>query len=316
MLRFISALMLLTAFASISSAQFKGRKPRRAEPPNFANEDFGNIFFENVASTLKGERPAKNSTAAAASIAATSTATKSAATNNSLNSEGEWSRLISSATLEDAIKQAKLRLDSIVTTPARFAGGGFAEARREFSLLSGLFAVIEAYPSEVRWKSSAAMARERFSRAAANSKVGSLAAFTEAKARAQELADLMNGTAMSGSAGGEVDWENLIDRGPLMEILEWTFKEHTQNFTASQSAFSQNKEGLQQSAELISMLGTIALKEGMPDATDAEYIQFAKMMIDQAQLISHAIRSDHADSARQAAGQLGQSCVKCHDSYR
>ncbi len=322
MARLVFSGLLVVLLAVVAVGQSKTRKPRRAEPPKFSSNEFDSIFFENVASVLKGERPSKSTSEAANSSASkrhddpvSDKGSGTASTASSASGEG-WTQLIAASTIEDVIKKSKLRLDGIVTTPARFAGGGFAEARREFSLLAGLFAVIEQYPGQVRWKASAALARERFSRAAANAKVGSAAAFTEAKARVQELGDLLNGSPISGSPSAPVEWEHLIDRGPLMQVLEWTFKEHTQNYTASAAAFAQNKDELQQSVELISVLGSLAQKEGMPDAADAEYTQFAKMMVEQAREISVAVKNDNADAARVAAGQVGQSCVKCHDSYR
>ena len=322
MARLVFSALLFALLAVVAVGQSKIRKPRRAEPPKFSSGEFDNIFFENVGSVLKGERPTK-STGEAANLPRTpkndraESGNVSGGTSTASGDAGEgWSQLIAASTIEDVIKKSKLRLDGIVTTPARFAGGGFAEARREFSLLAGMFAVIEQYPGQVRWKASSALSRERFSRAAANAKVGSAAAFAEAKARVQELGDLLNGSPISGNPSGPIDWENLLDRGPLMQVLEWTFKEHTQNFTGSAASFAQNKDELQQSVELISVLGSLAQKEGMPDAADAEYAQFAKMMVEQAMAISAAIKNDNADAARQAAGQVGQSCVKCHDSYR
>lgn len=304
--------------------QSGSRKPIRAEAPDFSKSDFSNVFFDDVRSVLKGQRPSAPTSANATSAASVRPAPTSPSSpvpttpgsNGVAAKASGWADLISPATLEDTVKGSKLRLDKIVTTPAKFAGGGYAEARREYSLQALLFTIIEQYPTNVRWKASSSIARERFSRMAANAKVGSPQAYSEAKQRLQDLGDLLNGSQLAGTSNREISWEHVIDRGPLMQTLEATFKEQIQVHSANPSAFSSHREELLRAAELVSVLGAAAIKEGMPDAADEEYKAFANSMIDGAKQIAVAVQSDNADQARKAAGQVGQSCVKCHDAYR
>ncbi len=318
--KFFLVLFILCQISALSLGQ---TKPQRATAPDFKPADFEGVFFPNVKSVLKGELPGKQ-TAPLAATAASSTAT----TANAINANAEmsdntassgnvaWKDLISPTSLEDLIKGSKLRLDQVVTTPAAFAGGGYEEARKEYSLQALLFAIIETYPGDVRWKNSAGVARESFVRVAANTKVGSRQVYDEAKKRLLDLGDLLNGSQLSGEAKSDIDWSNLIDRAPMMQLLDWAQQDFVAPHSASESKFAENKEELQRYAELIAVLGQISLQPEMPDANDDDYQALAKEMVAQARQISLAVQTNNPELARQASGKLGQSCTNCHDNFR
>ncbi|MEZ6134736.1 MAG: cytochrome c [Pirellulaceae bacterium] len=314
----VAPLLAILLVASPVVAQ--GKKPTRSAAPEFKPGQFDGVFFNDVSSVLKGELPTRQT---AVQIAAISNAAPSNNSNSSVNldSSGDpsdpmaWHNLISPTSLEDLIKGSKLRLDRVITTPAAFAGGGFQEARKEFSLQSLLFAVIETHPGDVRWKSSSGVAREAVARAAANTKVGSRQVYDEAKKRLADLGDLMNGSQLDGAAKTEIEWSKLIDRVPLMQLLEWSKEDFISTYSASETQFAENNEELQRYAELVAVLGKAAIQDGMPDANDDDYKALAHDMITQAQQIVLAVKTNNAELARQAAGKLGQSCQNCHDNF-
>jgi hypothetical protein len=223
--------------------------------------------------------------------------------------------LISAATIEDTVKNSKLRLDQLVASPTKFAGG-YVEARREFSLQALMFAIVEQYPGDVRWKRSAPVARETLSKMAANAKVSSPQAFKEARQRLLDLGELLNGSNLEGTPTAELSWGDVIDRVPLMQLLEWAQQEHINGYVSSKENFDEHKEDLQRYAELVAALGKAAIMEEMPDASDADYRSLGEQMIQQAGQIVLAVQTDNADLARQSAGQVAQTCAKCHDGYR
>ncbi len=289
-------------------------KPVRVKPPELDDARFRDIFFEDVRSQLRGELPTNRSQRPNSGPPSTDSS-DSPASGETRDPMG-WKTLISPSSLEDLVKEAKLRLDRQITTPAAFNGGGFKIARREFSLLALLFAIIENYGGDVRWQEDASAARERLARAAANTKVGSIQTYQEAKQRLVDLDDLIRGSSLNATPGSEIDWSNLIDRVPLMRLLEWAYQEELSKKVASESEFKANKDAIRRYAELIAVLGKTMLFEDMPDATDADYQQFTEEMIQQALQVRLAAETDDADSARTAAGAIGQSCSACHDNFR
>lgn len=297
------------------------RKPERVEAPKFTSGQLNSVFFPDAASQLKGQRPTSQvatKPAVGKTPVASTDGLSTGAVSTGAVSDGDpmaWHNLISPTALEDLIKGSKLRLDKTITTPAAFAGGGFAVARKEFSMQALLFAIIESYPGEVRWKSSAPLARELLSRVAANTKVGSVQVHDEAKKRLLDLGDLTNGTQLSGKANSEVNWSQLIDHAPTMQLLEWAQKENILPDVADPEVFAKNKDKLQHYAELVAVLGKVLTIEEMPYAEEKEYVDFAKAMIEQAQQVRLAVRTDNADLARQSAAKLGQCCSNCHSSY-
>lgn len=292
------------------------RKPERVEAPKFTSGELNSVFFPDAASQLKGQRPTSQVATKPAAVKPTTNPGEASTEGSGDEDAMAWHNLISPTALEDLIKGSKLRLDKTITTPAAFAGGGFAVARKEFSMQALLFAVIETYPGNVRWKSSAPVARELLSRVAANTKVGSAQVHEEAKKRLQDLGDLTNGTQLSGKASSEVDWSQLIDHAPAMQLLEWAQKENISPNSASPELFAKNKEAVQHYAELVAVLGKVLTVEEMPYADDKEYVNLCKAMMEQAQQVVLAVKTDNADMARQSASKLLQSCNTCHEVYR
>ncbi len=239
--------MLILCSVSALWAQ-RGRKPQRAEPPKFSGKEFEGTFFADVSKALQGPRPTGKEAAATAMAGNASTGgggTKAAADKPAGSGDAQgWSKLISGATIEDMVKNSKLRLDPIVASTTKFAGG-YKEARREFSLQAFMFAIIEQYQGDVRWKKSAGIARETLARMAANSKVSSPQAFKEAKQRVQDVADLLSGNTLEGSPSAELSWADVIDRVPMMQLLEWAQQSYINPHSASKETFTANKEELQ-----------------------------------------------------------------------
>ncbi len=161
----------LALMASSVWGQPPKKKNTRAKPPQFDPKLMEGVFFADVKKQLQGDPPK------AGEGRSTSGPTRPAADDNTrrrpVRGGSAWPKLISASSIEDLVKGSKLRLDGAVTSAAKFAGGGFKDARREYTMLSILFAIIEQYPTQVRWKNSAPVVRTHMVRVAAGTKVGS-----------------------------------------------------------------------------------------------------------------------------------------------
>ncbi|MEQ1829466.1 MAG: cytochrome c, partial [Pirellula sp.] len=264
---------------------------------------------------LQGDMPNNSKSLAVAPSVSNKTADRSENSAGAATGKAIWKNLVSDATIEDLVKESKSRLDSLITSPAKFAGGGVTGARREFTLLASLMAVISQYPEEIRWQPSASYAQRIFARVALNCKVGTQAVFNEAKLRQQDLQNLLKGTKLTGNAE-EVSWADTADRGPTMLIMEWALRDNLAPSVNADKKFRENSEEVLKYAELISMLGNILVQQGMSDADDEQYAQFAATMIQAAQDVSKAARTNDPELARTAAGRLDQACGKCHETYK
>jgi hypothetical protein len=231
---------------------------------------------------------------------------------------GEWAKLISSTTIEDEIKAIKLEVDKNITTPTEFAGRGHKAIRREYSVLAMLFAIINEYEGDVRFKKDAAAARNVFARTANNTKAGgNTNVFKEAKDRKADLDELLGGSSISSDGGNETPaWPMIIDRSPLMQRLEAAFQAKLTPTLANKDEFSKNAELVLHEAELISVMAAVLTKEGMSDAEDDTYLGFAKTMKDAAIEVANAAKGNNYDQARAAAGKIDKACSQCHESYR
>ena len=300
-----------------SFGQAPKRKPTRAKAPQFDSKTADGIYFADVKKQLQGDLPKAGTLAANNPVKAGAVSGSSPGNATEAANSKPWNNSISSSSIEDLIKGAKLRLDTIVVSQAKFIGGGFKDARREFTLLASLFGIIEQYPNQVRWKDSATLARMHMVRVAASSKVGSPEAFKEAKKRVQELADLVSGGSIKENEPiEELNWGDAIDRVPIMLILEWGLREHLVKHCANPKEFEENSEEVLKFAELIATLGEVLLQKGMTDQGDPEYVKFSKAMIEQAQATVQGVKLNSQENAREATALINQACDNCHNTYR
>jgi hypothetical protein len=229
-----------------------------------------------------------------------------------------WPEIISRTVLEDEVKALRINIDKNVTTPADFAGRGHKQVRRDFSLLATLFAVIDDYEGEVRWKRDAAVARDLFARAAANAKAGaSPNVYKEAKERKLDLQGLVGGGSLTGrEAEPETDWMTVADHAALMQRLESGFQGKLSGWVSNDRTFASNTDGLLHEAEMIALIGKLLALEEMEYSEEEEYVAFAKRMSEAARGIASAVQEGAYERARAASAELGQACSECHDSYR
>ena len=228
-----------------------------------------------------------------------------------------WSKIISASSIEDEVKAIKLATDKNITTPQDFAGRGYKEVRRDFSILAMLFAIINEYDGDVRFKKDAAAARDIFARTASNAKAGNNNVYNEAKKRKDDLLDLINGSALTAKAETEEnDWERIADRSPLMQRLATAQEQKLAKWTSSEDAFSEEIESVMREAELIAAIAEALTREGMEDGDDETYAEFADLMKTSALDVVAAVKSNNAEQARKASGEIAKACSDCHDNYR
>lgn len=312
----LAMICLAVGLSGVALGQRAVKRPTRATPPTFKPGEFSGIFFDAPLAQLQGARPdASASESKMATNGPMPDKADESLSEVSATKDGVWKNLISGTTIEDLVKESKSRLDSVITTPAKFAAGGFKDVRREFTLLASLMAIIDRYPEEIRWKTSAQYGQRAFAKMASNCKVGTQPVFNEAKLRHQDVQELLKGSKLSGAAE-EVTWEDIADRGPSMQLLEWALREHLAPMTSSDKEFQNGQEEVLKYAELVAAYGQILQQDGMTDADDDTYVELAAQMVTAATEAIKATKLGDSEAARTAVGKIDQSCNKCHESYR
>ena len=305
----------LSLFSLVLIAHAQHRKPaKRAKLPTFQASQTSRFFFDDVLAQLEGERPANPNARAVGAVAGMPDAAASDAAGESY----AWSKIISASTVEDEVKKLKNSTNINVTTPTAFAGKGHKEIRRDFSMLAMIFAVINEYDGDVRWKKDAAAARDVFARTASNAKAGgNINVYNESKKRKDDLMDLTNGSALAYEPEEQVNnWESIVDRSPLMRRLTIGAEEHLSVWTSNKDEFSDNMEEILHEAEIVAAIGEVLTREGMEDGDDEDYAVFAKQMTRGALDVVAAVKLNDADQARKATGEIAKACAGCHENYR
>ena len=287
---------------------------KRAPAPKFSADATKGVFFDSVGDAIRGQRPTlqalRKKNAQASSVVADQPQGGGDA------KAGPWDKLISPTSIEDEIKRVKLHYDSVVTQPGPFKSGGYEEARLDLMVMSSLFAIISEYDGDVRWKEDAAVARDLLGRTAFNCNAGTNQVFNEARARKDDLQDLLSGTGLRGGKAAETnDWASIADRAPLMEYAE-LLKEQLRNATSDADDVKAEPNDVRRPAELLAILGRILVKEGMDDSDDADYVAFSEAMTKAAQGVTRGLELDDYDAIGRAVGAVTQSCDDCHGQYR
>lgn len=311
----IYLVLLFCVPATWLAAQTRSKGPiRRAKPPKFSKVE---PFFEDAfASALQGERPADLGKGIAKSSSGNS-GTPSTEGTGGENAGSGWAAVISATALEDEIKAQKLLADANVTTPSDFAGNGYKNARRDFSIAAMIFGIIAEYDGDVRWKKEAPTGRDLFARTAANAKVGTTGVYNEAKLRKAELGDLIGGQSFElRDSEPKAKWGELINRVPLMQRLEPGRDEKIKPWTADAGQFKENMDKVAHEAQIFAAIGEVLQKEGLEDADDAEYKKFATMLVTGGKELAAACKEKNFDAANKATNLIVNSCEKCHEAYR
>jgi hypothetical protein len=291
-------------------------KPQKlAHPPKWS-PDVLDAFFPDARTKLVGERPNYDQATVVATTVAPKTAESPTAGDASASNAG-WSKVIDAETVETEIKRQSQELAKDVTAPAQFKGGGYKDCRRDFSVLAVMFGVAGEYDGEVRWKDSAPLLRDVFSRTGHNCKVGTDQSFQEAKQRKQDLTDLISGTRPKASeAEPKANWSQVADRPPLMQRLNMAELDRLQKWLANKQEFTARSDEINHESQIIAAIADIISREGFEFADDDTYVGYARDLKQAATEMSAAADKGDYDAAHQAFGKASKACANCHEGYR
>jgi cytochrome c' len=315
---FASLAMVAVFFASTYGAIAQSRAKKRAAPPKFNPEEVEDIFFQDARKALVGKRPARN-TAVGTRPNPNGETTSPAVSQPPAKGGIAWSKLISPETLADEVKSYSTLLPQVTKTPGQFKGNGARNARRYFSTLAAVFAIIADYDGDVRWKNQAAAARQLFARAGFNSKSDNDNVFNEAKLRAEDLTSLIRGETIAAPPNIEPSPsfnEQVANRPPLMWRLERAQQDRLAVWTSNAGEFNKNLDGIRHEAEMVAALAELIQHKSYTDADSDSYIEYAKALQQSALSIREAAKQKNADAARTAAGNLKKACDNCHGDFR
>jgi len=299
--------------ATVASALLAagGAPQKRAKPPQWDKSVRG-IFFDDARQKLVGPRPDYGQ--AAQTVA---TPAESGDEPPRAGTSFAWSKLIAAEVLEDQIKSLQSAVNATVQTPSPFKGGGYKDARRQFTELAVLFGIVHEFDGEVRWQQQAAGIRDAMARSGFNCKVGTDASFKEARARKDDLENLVRGNPIAAAAGEpQAKWDKVAGRPPLMQRLEQCRDQTLLPLTANSADFGKNRHKLAHEAQIVAALAEVIQRDGFEFADDEGYLSQARAMRDGAVAVAEAARQKNYDAARTGVAILAKSCDECHAGYR
>ena len=284
-------------------------------PPKFP-KSISDVFFPDAREKLVGPRPEKRAGTAAPTDVVGNNPSAETSPEGVEGGQG-WNRLITPEAIEDEIKAQQIKLSKTIQSATKFKGGEHQSARLHFSVLAMLFAIDAQYDQKMRWQREAPAMRDLMARAGFNCKVGTDASFAEAKARADELENLVRGNAVQlPEAAADPNWAKVADRQPLMKRLEQVQKEGLAPWTASAAEFTRHGDKLSHEAQLMAAIAEVIGRDGYEYSDDDTYRELAKAMQTQALEVRNAVGQKNYEGARQAAGKVNKACSSCHEGFR
>ena len=302
----VAAVALIAGVAAVAAEQ---EPARRAARPKFPPEVV-DVFFADARQQLVGQRPHG---ADASSVAGDGGAT---AAGDSNAPQFAWSQLVSGETLADEVKRTANALRAPLANPGKFRAGGYQSCRAAFSQLAVLFAVIEQYDGDVRFKSAAPGMSGATAHAASVCKAASDDSYKSAQACYRLLEDLLSGGAVDAPASEPAPWSELAERPLLMQRMEAALNEQIQPALANDRNFRRQDLDVLREAQLLAMLAEVIQREDYDYRDDEDYTASAQQLRDAASALARAAEDGNYEAARAAAGRASQSCTVCHEGFR
>lgn len=308
----LSALVFFVVFIFFD-VTFAADPPKRAKPPTWS-KDVLDVFFPDAREALVGPRP-NFSAVRDATVANVTSATGAAA--GAADGSPAWSQWIAPEVLETEIKRLSPELAKLVQSASAFKGGGYQDARNQFSMLAVLFAISAEHDEDARWQDSAAGLRDLFGRAGFNAKVGTDGTFREAVARSTDLAELIRGGRPdTPTPSTDSGWTTVADRPPLMQRMELALQKRLSQWIANENQFSSQIEEISHESQLLAALAEVITREGYEYADDDTFVEYANELRDAAHDLQRATEQENYAQAREALGRATKACSNCHDGYR
>lgn len=310
-----SALLVALVPLSLMAQRTNQAPTERAPRPPWNQRDTTEIFFEDAfAEALVGERPAHLQPETARKTLGSEQPT--AASDGAAGAAAaRWSAVVSAQTLQSQIKATIQRLQQSIRSPARFAGGDFQQAQRQFGHAATLFKVVAEYDAAIQWQTSAVAACQRAARAAAACQDGSAPTYAVAKQTRDELQELLNGSRLE-PVDQATDWHEVADRRHWMRWIDAATNQRIKSAASANGGLAAQAETIIRDAEMLQLIAHILAQEDMDDGLDDDYRQLCDELASAARELEQATRNGKHQRAAAAVSRIRQSCAACHEAYR
>ncbi|HEY2883237.1 MAG TPA: cytochrome c [Pirellulales bacterium] len=308
----------LTAAMLAVAADQSASGPKRAAPPTQWESRVTDTFFGDARTALSGERPAGLSlTASSKKAGGTGSGAATGEAGGDKAGGGDWSKQISADTLQDEVKTLAPSLAEAVKNQQGWSAGA-KKARLTLSELAALFAIMNEYDGDVKWKAQAAAARDLFAKAGYNCKAATDQTFRGAKTCSDDLQNLLRGETIPAPANVDpkTDWSKVSNLAPLMTRLELAQRDRISAAMANAGDFKKNAAQLAHESELITAFAEVISRPGMENAEDEKFRGYAQALQKSAAEVRQAVSAGNYDAARTAAGTMSKACANCHGDFR
>jgi cytochrome c' len=178
--------------------------------------------------------------------------------------------------------------------------------------------VIAQYDADIRWHDAAAGLRDLFAKTSFECEVATDAAYRDAVARKQDLADLVRGSRprRADADATVTDWSKIAARPPLMQRLNLAYQKRLTKWLSDPGTFRRNRADIAHEAQIVALLAEIIHREAFEFSDDETFSGYASDLRQAASDTSAGARDDNFERCQAATGRAGKACSSCHEGYR
>jgi hypothetical protein len=150
-----------------------------------------------------------------------------------------------------------------------------------------------------------------------NCKVGTDSSFKEAKARHEDLRQLLSGGSVTlPEAEPSAEWANVADLTELMKRMEEGGQNRITPWTSAEGDFKANQEKVLHEAQLLAVMAQVIKHPSYDYGADEAYVNHASALQQACLEVIDGARQANFDKARTGAGNMTKACANCHSDFR
>ncbi len=224
-----------------------------------------------------------------------------------------WKEFISMEQLLTETKRIRNHLTSSLQSQGTY-NGNYKELQVDGAVLAALANVIAEHPDDVSWKANTRFIREYGHELSESSKGLGKDSYEKSQTASEKVISILDGNGGEGDVPADRPFGEVANRAGVMKRIEKASEWMRANIN-SESKFKGELEQILNEATIISVLGKVAAHPSYESATEEDYKQYAKDLIDGAREAVGSTQDQSYKNFENAINKITKACTDCHANY-
>ena len=229
---------------------------------------------------------------------------------------GDWATYIGSDQVLEESKRVRNKLKTLLQTQATY-NSDFEVIKMEGAVISALAGITIQGGDGINWKPNAPYIRDYGLEIVESAKGLGKPNYDKTNAAYENLQSVFSGSIPAGAAepAASRPFGEVSSRFYLMKRMKNAFDLMKLNINTEAKLKSDQEQTLHE-AMILTALSKVITSEGYSSADEAEYVQFAKEMIDASLNAAQSVKDQEFMKFQDAINKIEKTCNDCHAQYR